>query len=59
MARTISGKDITAAASTAPRQLNAKLNPNQSNSQLPIKPRYPIAISNKYPTTNGGNTRGR
>ena len=59
MARTISGKDITAAASTAPRQLNAKLRPNQSYSQLPIKPRRPIAISKRYPTTTGGNTSGR
>ncbi len=30
MARTISGKAITAEASAAPRQLKAKLKPNQS-----------------------------
>lgn len=59
MARTISGKDITAAASTAPRQLKAKLMPNQSYSQLPINPRRPMATSSRYPTTTGGSTSGR
>ncbi|MNR16796.1 hypothetical protein D3C85_1334230 [compost metagenome] len=47
MARTISGNDITAAAITAPRQLKANVRPNQSYKYWPIKPRRPIAISNK------------
>ena len=59
IARTISGKDITAAARTAPRQLKAKVRPNQSYSHSPIKPRRPMEISSRYPTTTGGNTSGR
>lgn len=47
IARTISGNDMTAAARTAPRQLKAKVIPNQSYRRSPINPRRPIETNNK------------
>ncbi len=47
IARTISGKPITALARAAPVQLNAKLRPNQSSSNRPITPCRPKAMSNR------------
>src|SRR5215510_87788 len=59
MARTISGKAITAAARAAPFQVKMMVMPKVSYSQPPIGPRRPNSTSNRKPTTTGGTTSGR
>jgi hypothetical protein len=46
IARTISGKPITAQASAAPVQRKARRMPHCSSSQAPTTPRVPIVTSN-------------
>src|SRR5215510_8033506 len=59
MARTISGKAITAAARAAPFQVKMMVMPKVSYSQPPIGPRRPNSTSRMKPTTTGGTTSGR
>ena len=47
MARTISGKPITAAATAAPFQVKATVTPNQSASKAPTGPRRPSSSSSR------------
>ena len=58
-ARTSSGKPMTAAASTAARNVNAIWKSNVSSSHRPRKPRLPRSRSSTYPVTTGGSTSGR
>ena len=59
IARTASGKAITAAASAAPVQRNSRVTPNQRSSGPPIGPAGAKAISSTQPVTTGGTTNGR
>ena len=59
MARTMSGKVITAVASAAPLALKASSIPKRAYSQCPNGPRVPNNTSSTYPTATGGSTRGR
>ena len=59
IARTRRGKATTAEATAAPFQLNIKLIPRFSYSQVPIIPLRPSRTSSRYPITTGGKTRGR
>src|SRR5215472_6298435 len=57
--RTISGNPITAQASAAPVQRNAKTMPKVSAKKAPSTPRRPNRINRIYPVTTGGITSGR
>src|SRR5690348_6964577 len=59
IARTISGKPMTADASAAPVHRNASTTPNHRSSQLPIGPCLPKSTSSAKPTTTGGSTSGK
>ena len=48
-----------AQANAAPVHLNAKVKLKYSNKNFPIKPLIPKIISNKYPVTTGGKTKGK
>ena len=59
IARTISGKAMTALASAAPVQRNIKVTPSVRSSSAPTGPVAPNASSNSQPVTTGGTTSGR
>ena len=58
IARTISGKAMIAAASTAPVQRNAKTMPISAKNP-PTRPCVPKVKSNRYPVTTGGKISGK
>ena len=55
----INGNPIIAHASAAPVHLNAKVKLKYFNKNFPIKPFIPKMISNIYPVTTGGKTKGK
>ena len=59
MARTISGKVITATARMVPAVVKIRWMPKTRCSQPPIGPRAPNSTSSRYPVSTGGSTSGR
>jgi hypothetical protein len=59
IARTISGKPITAAASAAPVQRNEKTRPQQASKKRPKGPCRPKLSNSSQPVTTGGMTSGK
>ena len=59
IARTINGKAMIAAASTAPVHWNAITIPKMDSNALPTVPVRPNKINRTYPVTTGGSTNGK